>query len=42
MMAPHPSDVIPWTFLMGVPGGASPIRLNSMDLVVRVHGGALT
>jgi len=42
MMAPHPSDVIPWTFLMGVPGGASPIGLNSMNLVVRVHGGAST
>jgi len=27
---------------MGVPGGASPIGLNSMNLVVRVHGGAST
>jgi len=25
-----------------VPGGASPIGLNSMNLVVRVHGGAST
>jgi len=27
---------------MGVTGGASPIGLNSMNLVVRVHGGAST
>jgi len=27
---------------MGVPGDALPIGLNSMDLVVRVHGGAYT
>ena len=41
-MVPHLLDVIPWTFLMGVPGGAPSIGLNSMDLVVRVHGGAST
>jgi len=40
MVAPHLLDVILWTFLNGVLGGASPIGLNSMDLVVRVHGGA--
>jgi len=39
---PHLLDVIPWTFLKGVPGGASPIGLNSMNLVVRVHAGAST
>jgi len=27
---------------MGVSSGASPIGLNSMDLVVRVHGGTST
>ena len=27
---------------MGVLGGTSPNGLNSMDLVVRVHGGAST
>jgi len=42
MVAPHLLDVIPWTFLMGVPGGASPIGLNSMNLVVRVPSGAST
>jgi len=42
MVAPHPSNVIPWTLLMGVLGGALPIGLNSMNLVVKVHGGALT
>ncbi|QCD89911.1 hypothetical protein DEO72_LG4g863 [Vigna unguiculata] len=44
MVAPHPSDVIPWTLLMGVPGGALTIGLNSMDLVDviprRPRGGA--
>jgi len=42
MVAPHPSDVIPWTLLRGVPSGASPIGLKSMNLMVRVHGGAST
>jgi len=27
---------------MGVPGGASPFGLNSMNLVVKVYGGAST
>jgi len=31
MVVPHPMDVIPWTLIMGVPGGASPIGLNSMN-----------
>jgi len=35
-------DVISWTLLGGVNGGASSIRLNSMNLGVRVHGGAPT
>jgi len=35
-------DVISWDFLMGFTSGASPIGLNSMNLVVRVHGGAST
>jgi len=42
MVVPHLLDVIPWTLLMRVPGGALPIGLNSMNLVVRVHGGAST
>jgi len=33
-------DVIPWTLLGGVHGGASSNGCNSMNLVVRVHGGA--
>jgi len=33
-------DVIPWALLVRVIGGASPIGLNSMNLEVRVHGGA--
>ena len=39
-MVSHHMDVIPWTFLGGVHGGASPIGLNSMNLVVKVLGGA--
>jgi len=37
-----PKDVIPWTFLLGVIGGASSNGLNSMNRGVRVHGGAST
>jgi len=33
-------DVIPWTLLGGVHGGASFIGLNFMNLGVRDHGGA--
>ncbi|QCD92902.1 hypothetical protein DEO72_LG5g971 [Vigna unguiculata] len=36
------TDVIPWTLLRGVHGGASSIGLNSTNLEVRVHGGAYT
>jgi len=42
MVVPHLMDVIPWAFLLGVPGGASSNGLNSMNLGVRVHGGAST
>jgi len=35
-------DVIPWTLLVRVHGGASSIGLNPMNLEVRVHGGAST
>jgi len=35
-------DIIPWTFLVKVPGGALSNGRNSMNLWVRVHGGAST
>jgi len=35
-------DIILWALLEGVHGGASAIRFNSMNLEVRVHGGAST
>ncbi|QCD99261.1 hypothetical protein DEO72_LG7g542 [Vigna unguiculata] len=41
MVVPHLMDVIPWTLLVRV-RGASSIGLNSMNLRVRVHGGAST
>jgi len=37
----HHVDIIPWALLGGVHGGASAIGPNSMNLEVRVHGGAL-
>jgi len=37
MVVPHLMDVIPWTFLLGVPSGAPSNGLNSMNLRVRVH-----
>jgi len=40
VVVPHIMDVISWTLLRGVPGGASAIGPNSMNLKVRVHGGA--
>jgi len=42
VVVPHHMDIIPWALLEGVHGGASVIRLNSMNLGVRVHGGAPT
>jgi len=42
MVVPHLMDVIPWAFLLGVPGGASSNGLNSRNLGVRVHGGSST
>jgi len=35
-------DVIPWAFLLGVPGGASSNGLNYRNHGIRVHGGAST
>ncbi|QCE06362.1 hypothetical protein DEO72_LG9g1374 [Vigna unguiculata] len=32
MVVPHLMDVIPWAFLLGVPGGASSNGLNSKNL----------
>jgi len=40
VVVPYLMDVILWTLLRGVPGGASTIGPNSMNLEVRVHGGA--
>jgi len=42
MVVPQLMDVIPWTFLLGVPSGASSNGLNFMNLEMRVHGGAST
>jgi len=42
MVVPHLMDVIPWTLLGRVHGGASSIGLNPTNLEVRVHGGADT
>ena len=39
-MVPHLMDVIPWILLGGVHGGALSNGRNSMNLMVRVHGGA--
>ena len=39
VVVPHLMDVILWALLGGVPGGASAIGPNSMNLEVRIHGG---
>ena len=36
----HLMDIISWALLGGVLGGASTIGPNSMNLEVRIHGGA--
>jgi len=40
MVVPHHMDIISWALLRGVHSGASIIEPNSMNLKVRVHGGA--
>jgi len=40
VVVPHLMDVIPWVLIGRVYGGSSSIGLNSMNLEVRVHGGA--
>ena len=41
VVVPHLKDIISWALLGGVHSGASTIGVNSMNLEVRVHGGAL-
>jgi len=40
VVVPHLMDIISWALLGGVHNGASTIGPNSMNLKVRVHGGA--
>jgi len=39
VVVPHLTNVISWGLLGGVPGGASAIGPNSMNLEVRILGG---
>ena len=40
VVVPHHMDIILWALLGGIHGGVSAIGPNSMNLEVRVHGGA--